>query len=119
MKAVILHDRIPPDANFDHQDVLYQSKAIANLLIELGYDPVEISVSLNLKELIKALRHEPFEVFNLLNHLKVRSPYSSYSSMLNYLKVSILVQNRTPFNVEQNHCKSFLSAGILTILPFA
>ena len=89
MKAVILHDYIPADANFDHQDVLYQSQAIANLLIELGYDPIEISVSLNLEELIETLTAiNPSIVFNLVESIEGKGRLIHLvPSILDYLKL--------------------------------
>src|SRR4030043_1024673 len=119
MKAVILHDRIPPDANFDHQDVLYQSEAIAKLLIELGYDPVEISVSLNLKELIDALTAiNPSIVFNLVESIEGQGRlFHIFPSMLDYLKLPYTGSKTEPLFLTSNKIiakKLLIKAGILT-----
>lgn len=119
MKAVILHDRIPPDANFDQQDVLYQSEAIANILIELGYDPVEISVSLNLKELIEALTAiNPSIVFNLVESIEGQGRLIHLiPSMLDYLKLPYTGSKTEPLFLTSNKIiakKLLIKAGILT-----
>jgi D-alanine-D-alanine ligase len=119
MKAVILHDRIPSDANFDHQDVLYQSEAIANLLIELGYDPIEISVSLNLKELIEALTAiNPSIVFNLVESIEGQGRLIHLiPSMLDYLKLPYTGSKTEPLFLTSNKIiakKLLIKAGILT-----
>jgi len=119
MKAVILHDRIPSDANFDHQDVLYQSEAIANLLIELGYDPIEISVSLNLKKLIEALTAiNPSIVFNLVESIEGQGRLIHLiPSMLDYLKLPYTGSKTEPLFLTSNKIiakKLLIKAGILT-----
>ena len=119
MKAVILHDRIPPDANFDHQDVLYQSEAIANFLIELGYEPVEISVSLNLKELIEGLKAvNPSIVFNLVESIEGQGRLIHLiPSMLDYLKLPYTGSKTEPLFLTSNKIiakKLLIKAGILT-----
>jgi len=119
MKAVILHDRIPPDANFDHQDVLYQSEAIANLLVELGYDPVEISISLNLKKLIEALKAiNPSIVFNLVESIEGQGRLIHLiPSILDYLKLPYTGSKTEPLFLTSNKIlakKLLIKAGILT-----
>ena len=119
MKAVILHDRISPDANFDHQDVLYQSEAIANLLVELGYDPIEISISLNLKELIEALKAiNPSVVFNLVESIEGQGRLIHLiPSMLDYLKLPYTGSKTEPLFLTSNKIvakKLLIKAGILT-----
>ena len=119
MKAVILHDRIPPDANFDHQDVLYQSKAIADLLKELGFDPIEISVSLNLEELLAALTAiNPSLVFNLVESVEGQGRLIHLiPSILDYLKLPYTGSKTEPLFLTSNKImakKLLIKAGILT-----
>jgi D-alanine-D-alanine ligase len=124
MKAVILHDRIPPDANFDHQDVLYQSEAIADLLIELGYDPIEISVSLNLNELCEALTTiKPSIVFNLVESVEGQGRLIHLiPSLLDYLKLPYTGSKTEPLFLTSNKTiakKLLIKAGILTSPAFS
>ena len=119
MKAVILHDSIPPDANFDQQDVLYQSEAITNLLIELGYDPVEITVSLNLKELSESLTAiNPSIVFNLVESIDGQGRLIHLiPSLLDYLKLPYTGSKTEPLFLTSNKIiakKLLIKAGILT-----
>jgi len=119
MKAVILHDRIPPDANFDHQDVLYQSKAIADLLKELGFDPIEISVSLNLEELLAALTAiNPSLVFNLVESVEGQGRLIHLiPSILDYLKLPYTGSKTEPLFLTSNKIMAkrlLIKAGILT-----
>ncbi|WAC07307.1 MAG: D-alanine--D-alanine ligase [Thermodesulfobacteriota bacterium] len=114
-----MHDRIPLNANFDHQDVLYQSEAIANLLKELRYDPVEISVSLNLKELIEALTAiNPSIVFNLVESIEGQGRLIHLiPSILDYLKLTYTGSKTEPLFLTSNKIiakKLLIKAGILT-----
>ena len=124
MKAVILHDRIPPDANFDHQDALNQSETIAHHLLEFGYDPVEISVSLNLKELTEKLKNiDPSLVFNLVESVDGQGRLIHLiPSLLDYLKLPYTGSKTESLFLTSNKIiakKLLTKAGILTSPAFS
>lgn len=89
MKAVILHDQIPSDANFDHKDVLHQTEAISHILEGFGYEPIEINVTLELNKLLQTLtKIRPFLVFNLVESIEGKGRFIHLvPSILDYLKL--------------------------------
>ena len=67
MKVVVLYDAVPENAHPDHLDVLAQAKAVSGILSGIGYEPVEVSLSLDLKALVDTLKRIlPTLVFNLV-----------------------------------------------------
>lgn len=119
MKAVILHDQVPKDANFDHQDVLYQSEAIANILFELGCEPIELSASLNFTELLNSIKtFNPAFVFNLVESLEGQGRLIHLvPSLLDYLKLPYTGSKTEPLFLTSNKViakKLLIKSGILT-----
>jgi D-alanine-D-alanine ligase len=115
MKAVILHDQIPPDASSAHQDVLYQTKTVSNLLKELGYEPIEIGVSLNLPGLSETLTAmKPSLVFNLVESIEGKGRFIHLvPSLLDYLKLPYTGSKQIPlFNVNKIMLKMLIKAGV-------
>jgi D-alanine-D-alanine ligase len=71
MKAVVLHGRVPEGAPKDEQDVLVQVEAVSRALSDLGYDPVALAFSLDIKKAIEALHAiQPSIVFNLVESIE-------------------------------------------------
>ncbi|MCJ7594935.1 MAG: ATP-grasp domain-containing protein [Desulfobacterales bacterium] len=72
MKVVILYDRVAEEgASLDQEDVLMQAKAVGRALVDLGHEPTERTVSLNLKDLMDGMRRDRAElVFNLVESLE-------------------------------------------------
>jgi D-alanine-D-alanine ligase len=67
MKVVVLHGEVSETASKDEQDVLVQVKTVACALAELGYRPVALPFSLDLRRVIRSLRSiDPIFVFNLV-----------------------------------------------------
>ncbi|MBN2038447.1 MAG: hypothetical protein JW864_00290 [Spirochaetes bacterium] len=66
-KIVILHQYVPADAEEDEKDVLIEAEEISAYILELGYEPVKIAVTLDLDYLKrKLMRLKPLMVFNLV-----------------------------------------------------
>ncbi len=67
MKAAVLHGRIMPGADADEQDVLVQVDSVSRALVQLGYEPVPLALSLNMAETVeRLLALQPAFVFNLV-----------------------------------------------------
>ncbi|RPI74854.1 MAG: D-alanine--D-alanine ligase [Desulfobacteraceae bacterium] len=65
--VAVLHDWVHDRADPDHADVLVQTQAVSEALAELGYNPIEMDFSLDLKACIKKLQDlNPLFVFNLV-----------------------------------------------------
>jgi len=63
----VLHDLVGALADPDHADVLVQTRTVSEALAGLGYDPIEMDFSLDLKKFIKTLKDlNPLFVFNLV-----------------------------------------------------
>jgi D-alanine-D-alanine ligase len=72
MKIVVLHDTVPKEgASPDQTDVLVQAQEVCRALWDLGHDPVDLSVTLNLRLLCNRLRElKPEVVFNLVESIE-------------------------------------------------
>ncbi|HES59234.1 MAG TPA: ATP-grasp domain-containing protein, partial [Caldithrix sp.] len=69
-KIIILHADIPNDATEDEKDVYQQVAAVSDALIELGYKPVTLPVSLDLeKARQEIIKINPRGIFNLVESL--------------------------------------------------
>ena len=63
----MLHDLVGALADPDHADVLVQAQVVSEALAGLGYDPIEMDFSLDLKKFTKTLKDlNPLFVFNLV-----------------------------------------------------
>ncbi|MFH0974984.1 MAG: hypothetical protein V1874_04285 [Spirochaetota bacterium] len=66
-KIVILHQHVPGNASPDEKDVLVQAEEIAASVKRLGYEPVNIELTLDIDKLKKSLLQiKPVKVFNLV-----------------------------------------------------
>ncbi|MFH1122332.1 MAG: D-alanine--D-alanine ligase, partial [Pseudomonadota bacterium] len=72
MKVIILYDRVAEEgASLDQEDVLIQAEAVGRALVDLGHEPTERTVSLNLRDLRDDMRRDRAElVFNLVESLE-------------------------------------------------
>jgi len=62
---------VPPDAGQDELDVLEEAATVSEALTELGHEPVEVTLSLNLQAASDRLRElRPDFVFNLVESLE-------------------------------------------------
>ncbi|HUV08660.1 MAG TPA: D-alanine--D-alanine ligase [Spirochaetia bacterium] len=72
-KVAVLYGRLPPDPSKDELDVLVEVRTVSDALKVLGYETVEVSLSLNLEEGAAALSDmAPSFVFNLVESLDGR-----------------------------------------------
>jgi len=70
MRVWVLHNRVPPGAGPDEQDVLVQAEAVATALRSLGHDVLVTDAGLDLAELAARLADaRPDAVFNLVESL--------------------------------------------------
>jgi len=68
--VVVLIPAIAADASADEQDALVQAEAVSGALVELGYRPVTLGVSLDLADVRRRLQAaQPSFVFNLVESL--------------------------------------------------
>ncbi len=69
-KIAILNQHVPENASPDEKDVLVQRDEIAASTERLGYEPVNIEITLDIETAKKnLLRAEPFKVFNLVESI--------------------------------------------------
>jgi D-alanine-D-alanine ligase len=89
MKVAILYGEVSPDAGIDEQDVLVQRDKVADELVRLGYEPVAVPMSLNLKKAASALKRiQPAFVFNLVESLDGNGQFIHVApTLLEYLKL--------------------------------
>jgi D-alanine-D-alanine ligase len=70
-KAAVLFERVPAGASFDEQDVLVEASTVSRSLRALGYEPVKLPLTLDLRRAAAALcRLAPRFVFNLVESLE-------------------------------------------------
>ncbi|UCF96795.1 MAG: hypothetical protein JSV89_16685 [Spirochaetaceae bacterium] len=70
-RIVILHGRVPPDAEPDEQDVLVEAQQVSEAMISLGYETITLPLSLDLQEAARRLRElAPLAVFNLVESIE-------------------------------------------------
>jgi D-alanine-D-alanine ligase len=70
MRIVILYNEVSDSASASDRDVLVQRDAISAALDELGHQPTSLPCSLNLEDLLSALRRDrPDLIFNLVESL--------------------------------------------------
>ncbi|PIP08726.1 MAG: D-alanine--D-alanine ligase [Syntrophobacteraceae bacterium CG23_combo_of_CG06-09_8_20_14_all_50_8] len=73
MKAVVLHGKVLEGAGWDEQDVFVQAFAVSQALADLGYEPIVLSLSLNIAETVDTLLAlRPAFVFNLVEAIEGR-----------------------------------------------
>jgi D-alanine-D-alanine ligase len=71
MKVVITYNKPGPDALEDELDILQEVSLVAGCLRELGHQPIELPMTLNLEEAFHFLKNEqPDIVFNLAESLE-------------------------------------------------
>jgi D-alanine-D-alanine ligase len=73
VRVAVLHGKVLEGAGWDELDVFIQASAVSQALADLGYEPVILSLSLNIAETIDALLAlEPAFVFNLVEAIEGR-----------------------------------------------
>jgi len=69
--VVVLHNQVTADSPKDELDVLVQAEAVAKALTALGYRPLTVPFSLDLKKTIRAIRKaDPLFIFNLVESVE-------------------------------------------------
>lgn len=124
MKTVILYDRVTENASPDQRDVLVQAEAIADILSDLGYEPIEVSVSLDFKALIDTLTSiRPGFVFNLVESIEGQGQLSHLApALLDHLQIPYTGASTDTFFISTNKllAKKLLGgSGIPTPLSFS
>ena len=62
-KVVVLHNQVGTESTQDELDVITQVNVVSQALSDLGYDPVSVSLSLDLQAVcdrLKSIRHHLF-----------------------------------------------------------
>jgi len=73
MRVVVLHGKVAKDAGKDELDVLVQRDTVSKALVELGYDPVAVPFSLDMRGVAGELETLcPAFVFNLVESVEGR-----------------------------------------------
>lgn len=89
MQVVVLHDQVAAHDSLDQQDVLIQAEAISRALAALGYDPIDLSLSLDFKTFLETIGAiKPVFVFNLVESLQRKGRLIHLApSLLDYLRI--------------------------------
>lgn len=89
MKVVVLHDQVADQDSLDQQDVLIQAQAIIRALAALGYEPIDVSISLDFKAFLETIEAtKPAFVFNLVESLQGKGRLIHLApSLLDYLRI--------------------------------
>jgi len=119
VKVAILYGEVSPDAGIDEQDVLIQRDTIAEVLVRVGYEPIPVPMSLNLKKTASALRRlQPQFVFNLVESLEGNGQFIHVApTLLEYLKLPYTGSRKDAVYLTSNKLlakQTLKAAGILT-----
>jgi D-alanine-D-alanine ligase len=83
VKIVVLHDAVPENANPDHLDVLVQAKAVSHILSDLGYEPIEVALSLDLRAFVDTLSLiAPALAFNLVESVDGQGSLAPFATAI-------------------------------------
>lgn len=75
-RVVILYNQLSVNATPDEQDVLDQVELVRNTLIEIGYEPFELTVGFNLSYALEKLKElNPYFIFNLFESIENKSEF--------------------------------------------
>ncbi len=118
-KAAVLFERVPAGASFDEQDVLVEVATVSRALRALGYEPVELPLTLDLRRAAAALRRlAPRFVFNLVESLEGQDRLSHLApALLDFLGLPYTGARTEAFFLASNKLWSkerLRGAGILT-----
>jgi D-alanine-D-alanine ligase len=106
--VVILHDRVEDRADPDHADVLVQTRTVSEALVALGYTPIEMDFSLDLKGVAKTLWDlQPLFIFNLVES-------TEQQGRLIHLAPSLLDSLRIPYTGSQTDAVYITTNKFLT-----
>ncbi len=118
-KAAVLFERVPAGASFDEQDVLVEAATVGRALRALGYEPVELPLTLDLRRAAAALRRlAPRFVFNLVESLEGQDRLAHLApALLDFLGLPYTGVRSEAFLLASNKLWSkerLRGAGILT-----
>jgi D-alanine-D-alanine ligase len=118
-KAAVLFGRVPAGASFDEQDVLVEVATVSRALRTLGYEPVELPLTLDLRQAAAALRRlAPRFVFNLVESLEGQDRLAHLApALLDFLGLAYTGIRTEAFFLASNKLltkERLRGAGILT-----
>ncbi len=89
MKVAIMYGDVPEGAPLDEQDGLVEVEAVSAALATLGYEPVPLPVTLDLKKTVEALSAiRPGFVFNIVESLEGTGRFIHLApAVLDYLRI--------------------------------
>jgi len=119
MKVAVLHDRVPENATEDQRDVLIEIETVSKALRNLGYEPVNVTFTLNIEKVIKTLRAvKPAFVFNLVESVEGQGQMIHIApSILDYCKIPYTGAGTDAIYITSNKLltkRLFASSHILT-----
>jgi D-alanine-D-alanine ligase len=118
-KAAVLFERVPAGAGFDEQDVLVEAATVSRALRALGYEPVKLPLTLDLRRAAAALRRlAPRFAFNLVESLEGQDRLAHLApALLDFLGLPYTGARTEAFFLASNKIWSkerLRGAGILT-----
>ena len=89
MKVAILYGEVSKEAREDEKDVLVEVEAVSKSLYNLGYDPVALPLSMNIKKTIDKLKQCGYLfVFNLIESIEGKDQFIHIApTVLDSLKI--------------------------------
>jgi D-alanine-D-alanine ligase len=122
MNVAILHGEVSPDAGQDEQDTLVQLDSISRALAELGFTPVAVPLSLNIKQVASELRKlNPKFVFNLVESVEGQGQWIHLApTLLNFLNLPYTGAGKDAIYLTSNKllAKNFLKAAGVPTPPW-
>lgn len=123
MNAAILHGEISPEAGPDEQDTLVQVEAVSRALVELGYTPAAVPLSLDLNKAISSLKNlNPKFVFNLVESVEGQGQWIHLApALLDFLNLPYTGAGKDAIYLTSNKllAKHFLQAAGIDTPPWA
>lgn len=119
MKIAILHGEVTPESGQDEQDVLVEVETVSRSLKNLGYEPVAVPISLDLKKAMTEIQAvQPDLAFNLVESIGGTGRFSHFApSLLDYLNLPYTGARTNAIFVTMNKVLTKMQlqcAGILT-----
>lgn len=88
-KVVILYNKLSPNPTPDEQDVINQVELVNDTLIELGYEPSQLSLAYDIKNVLDVLKKvKPLFVVNLFESIENKCEFLYFGpALLNSLHI--------------------------------
>jgi D-alanine-D-alanine ligase len=103
-RVIILYNKVEDHANLDEKDVLAQVNFVAENLLKLGYNPINVPITFDLSEAVKIIKSiNPHFIFNLVEAFNSKGEFVYFApALLNYLRIPYTGANLIPMFITTN-----------------